>query len=183
MLHAEAWGAVACHSGDMGFDLVYRRDLAATLDALARHGGDAARFLSALRAAETLGPAELAALSILAMAATYDPDPGSPFGIRLPVDPRTCEIIPERWERWLACDPLRLVERADCLANLRSLSGLFIDCGSRDEYGLHYGARALARALARHGISHVYEEFDGGHSKGDHRFDRSLPFLARALTA
>jgi len=40
MRHAESWGAVACHSGDVDFDLLYRRELPGTLDALARYDHD-----------------------------------------------------------------------------------------------------------------------------------------------
>jgi hypothetical protein len=38
------------------------------------------------------------------------------------------------------------------------------------------------RRLAEHGVAHRYEEFDGTHSGIDHRMDRSLPFLYRALS-
>jgi hypothetical protein len=36
-------------------------------------------------------------INVLAMAATYDPDPTQFLGIRLPVSFDTCEIIEERW--------------------------------------------------------------------------------------
>jgi hypothetical protein len=65
--------------------------------------------------------------------------------------------------------------------NLRTLRGLFIDCGWRDQYHIHYGSRQLSLQLASHRVPHVYEEFDGTHSGVDYRMDRSLPFLARAL--
>jgi hypothetical protein len=65
--------------------------------------------------------------------------------------------------------------------NLQSLKGIYIDCGWRDQYHIHFGCRILSRALTRAGISHVYEEFDGTHSGIDHRMDRSLPFLSRVL--
>ena len=86
-------------------------------------------------------------LMTLAMAASYDPDPSAPKGVRLPVDSHTGELIAERWERWLAHDPLTLVERPEVQHNLRSLRGLFFDCGRRDQYFLHYGARAMARTM------------------------------------
>ena len=65
--------------------------------------------------------------------------------------------------------------------NLRTLRGIFIDCGWRDQYRMHYGSRLLSQRLAEHRVPHVYEEFDGTHSGIDYRMDRSLPFLARAL--
>jgi S-formylglutathione hydrolase FrmB len=179
--HGESWGAVACHSGDVGFEIAYLRDLPGALDALARHGGDVRAFVEHLRASSKIGGGEFHALMLLAMCASYDPDPAAPLGVRLPVDPHTCEMLEERWRRWQHHDPLRMVERPDCRRSLASLRALFIDCGSRDQYGLHYGARALVRRLERHGIRHRYEEFDDDHSGLDYRLDRSLPFLYEAL--
>ena len=92
----------------------------------------------------------------------------------------TGELIPERWQSWLQHDPVNLVARhADALKTLR---GLFIDCGWRDQYRIHYGARQLSKRLAEQSVPHVYEEFDGTHSGIDHRMDRSLPFLYRAIS-
>jgi len=178
--HGARWGAVASHSGDMAFELVYGREMPRALDVLARDGGDVVRFVERLREARKIGGDEMTALMLLAMAATYDPDPGMPFAARLPVDPTTCEWIDERWQRWLAHDPLRMIEREDGQAALRRLRGLFLDCGTRDPYALHYGARRFARRLEALGIAHVYEEFDDDHSGIDYRMDRSLPFLYRA---
>jgi ribonuclease BN (tRNA processing enzyme) len=64
---------------------------------------------------------------------------------------------------------------------LRGARGLWIDCGSRDQYHLHFGARRLSRELARLDIRHVHEEFDDEHLDVDYRMDRFLPYLARAL--
>jgi hypothetical protein len=87
--------------------------------------------------------------------------------------------LPERWARWQANDPIRLVERYR--RNLRKLRGIYIDCGWRDQYHIHYGSRILSLRLAEAGIRHRYEEFDDDHSDIDYRMDVSLPFLARAL--
>ena len=181
MRRADVWGAVACHSGDMAFDLVYRPDLPKALDVLARHGGSVTAFVQHVREARRVAPDETTALMVLALSATYDPDLEAPFAVRLPVDPRTCEIIAERWDAWLRHDPLRLIERPACQDGLRSLRGLFVDCGTRDPYALHYGARALVRRLTELRIPHVHEEFDDVHSGIDYRLDRSLPWLYAAL--
>jgi len=118
---------------------------------------------------------------VLAMAASYDPDPDEPSRIRLPFDLHTCELDPERWRHWLAFDPLSMVESA--APALRRLHGLYLDVGSRDQYHIQYGTRVLARRLASLGIAHRFEEFDGTHSHIDWRLDRSLPFLADALNS
>ena len=86
-------------------------------------------------------------------------------------------LLPERWERWLAHDPVRVVERsADAL---RSLRGFYIDCGTRDQYHLLWGNRMIHRRLEAMGVPHEYREFDDDHSDVDYRMDESLPLLYR----
>ena len=179
--HADTWGAVACHSGDVAFDLAYRGDMAATMTQVAKHGSFQG-FLHHFEEARDVNGREMHALMILAMAATYDPDPRSYKGIRLPVDPRTCELDPERWQAWLAHDPLVLLENPSYQANLAKLRGLFIDCGSRDQYHLHYGSRAFTDRLRELGIEHRYEEFEDNHSGIDYRMDVSFPYLYAAIS-
>jgi S-formylglutathione hydrolase FrmB len=113
------------------------------------------------------------------MAASYDPDPKAPNGFRLPFNLETGELIPQRWARWLAHDPVNMVQKHR--AALRTLRGIWIDCGWRDQYHIHYGTRQLSLKLAQAGITHTYEEFDDTHSGIDYRMDRSLPFLTRSL--
>ena len=45
-------------------------------------------------------------INVLAMAASYDPDPTQFLGMRLPVTFDTCEIIEDRWANWLRHDPV-----------------------------------------------------------------------------
>lgn len=203
MKYAKHWGAIASHSGDAYFDFVYRADWPNTLDELARYrrprvaagpvdvaataaatadgndDGRIARFLEAFWRKPQPTGAEVHCLMNLAMAASYDPDPAVPNGFRVPFNLETGELIAARWRQWLKHDPVELVGRY--AANLRSLRGIFIDCGWRDQYRLHYGARQLSLRLTEREIEHVYEEFDDTHSGIDYRMDRSLPFLVRAL--
>jgi S-formylglutathione hydrolase FrmB len=115
----------------------------------------------------------------VAMAASYDPDPRAPNGFRLPFNLETGERIEARWRAWQANDPIHLVDRYK--KNLKTLRGIYIDCGSRDQYHIHYGCRILSKRLAAARIKHVYEEFEDDHSDIDYRIDVSLPFLTRAL--
>ncbi len=179
--HGRQWAAAACHSGDMGFDILYRRDLPLALDVLAKYDGEAKRFVAHLRSAKKIRGSEMHALMILAMAATYDPDPTADLGIRLPVDPHTAELDPERWKRWLAHDPLVMVEGAEAQENLRRLKVLYIDCGSKDQYFIHFGSRSFVRRLSQLDIDHRYEEFNDDHSGVDYRMDVSLPVLYEAV--
>jgi len=205
MRYARYWGAIANHSGDAGFDFIYRCDWPNTLNELARHrrparragayaalreagrrglaqgldDGRIRRFLDAVWTREKLSTAEGHCIMNLCMAATYDPDPRAPLGFRVPFNLESGELLPGRWARWLRHDPVNLVMRHR--AALRSLRGLYIDCGWRDQYHIHYGSRQLSQRLAAAGIRHVYEEFDDNHSDIDYRMDVSLPFLTRAL--
>ena len=205
MKYAKYWGAIADHSGDAYFDFVYWHDWPNTLDELAKYrlpkrrpgrfnvlsasrkrdleegrdDGRIRRFLDAVWKREKLSGKEGHAIMNLCMAATYDADPKAPNGFRVPFNLESGEAIPERWKKWRAHDPIHLV--AKYRDNLRSLLGVYIDCGWRDQYHIHYGARILSERLAQAGIRHRYEEFDDDHSDIDYRMDVSLPFLYRAL--
>ncbi|RMG42610.1 MAG: enterochelin esterase [Acidobacteria bacterium] len=181
MRYARHWGAIACHSGDMYFEFCYGHDIPRTLDSLAAYGGDPARFLRAFYGKKKLSRGDAHTIMFLAMAAFYDPDPDAPLGFRLPMDTHTGEIDRRRWARWQRHDPIRLVDREACRRQLRSLSGIYIDCGRRDQYYMHYGARILHRKLRQYGIPHRYEEFDDDHSGIDYRLDVSLPWLYRRI--
>lgn len=183
MLHAEHWGAVACHSGDMAFDLCYLVEFPRTVMHLAKFDGSIEKFVGHMRDSKKVNGGDLHHLMMLAMAATYDPAPNTPYGIRLPVDPKTCEVIDERWSNWLAWDPVRLVERPDVQDNLRSLAGLYLDCGNADQYNLVFGARQLVAKLEALSIPHRYEEFDDNHSSVDYRMDVSLPYLYEKISS
>jgi enterochelin esterase-like enzyme len=205
MKYAKYWGAIADHSGDAYFDFVYWHDWPNTLNELAKHrqprrragaydalresrrkglaegrdDGRIARFLKSVWGREKLSGGETHAIMNLCMAATYDPDPRAPNRFRVPFNLETGELIPERWRSWQRHDPINLVSRYRNA--LRTLRGIYIDCGWRDQYHIHYGSRILSRRLSEEKIPHVYEEFDDNHSDIDYRMDVSLPFLYRAL--
>jgi enterochelin esterase-like enzyme len=182
MKYPRTWGAVADHSGDAYFDFVYWHDWPNTLNELAKYKRSKDRvkaFLEAVWKKEKLSGAETHCLMNLCMAATYDPDPRAPNGFRIPFDLDTGEVIPERWREWQRHDPINLVLKFK--KNLQSLRGIYIDCGSKDQYHIHFGCRILSRRLAAAGIRHTYEEFDDNHSDIDYRMDVSLPFLSRVL--
>tara|TARA_R110000868_G_scaffold58183_11_gene179882 strand:+ start:5586 stop:6596 length:1011 start_codon:yes stop_codon:yes gene_type:complete len=179
LLHPDIWSAAACHSGDMGFDLMFATDFAHTLRRIAKHGGTIESFMAAFEASLKPAGDDIHALMILAMAATYDPDPNAFLGIRLPVTMDTCEMDPVAWERWKKWDPLELVETRG--EGLKSMKALYIDCGDVDQYNLVYGARRMTKRLTEMGVEHTYQEFPDDHSSVDYRMDVSLPILSKAL--
>lgn len=140
----------------MGFELCYLRDMPGVLRAVAKAGG-IGKWFEGFFANPKPSEGDIHVLMDFAMAATYDPDPAAPYGVRLPVDLHTCELIAERWAAWMAWDPLVLAEsRAE---GLKQLKALYIDCGDMDQFNLVYGARRLHRLLQARGVPHSYEEF------------------------
>ncbi len=177
--HPETFGAVACHSGDMCFEYCYRPDVAKSCAAVQRGGGLEA-WMAAFEGAVQKKTDDFHVLNILAMAACYSPNPATkPFGIDLPIDLGSGRWRDDVWRRWLEHDPLLRVERQ--FDALRSLRLLYLDCGVRDEWCLHLGARLLVERLQQFRVAHEYHEFDDGHMNVSYRYDESLPRLGRAL--
>jgi enterochelin esterase-like enzyme len=206
MKYAKYWGAIADHSGDAYFDFVYWHDWPNTLNELMKYrlpkrragsydalrearrkglaegkdDGRIKRFLARVWKKEKLSGKEVHCIMNLCMAATYDPDPRAPLGFRIPFNAETGEAIEERWREWRRHDPINLVSRYR--ENLKSLRGIYIDCGWKDQYHIQYGSRILSQRLGEAEIRHRYEEFDDDHSDIDYRMDVSLPYLCKLLT-
>lgn len=177
----DVFGHLACHSGDAYFEYCYLPDFPRAAAALLG-AGDAAEWLEAAkrRARETkLAGGDHPALNTLAMGAHYAPEPDAPLGLALPFERTTGRIRPEVWERWLAHDPVRFVPRT--LAAYRRLDTVFVDCGTRDEYHLRWGARMVVEALRAGGVEVIHEEFEDGHMGVSYRYDRSLALLGPRL--
>lgn len=174
--------AVACHSGDMGFRLAYTGDLAALANAVHDRGGVESFVRDFERAAKKKDGRWMAPVSALALASVYSPDPSKPLGLALPFDFERAAIDEAVFARWLAMDPVSLIDQPAHQEALRKMKLVYVDCGRRDEYQLHWGARAFHRKLVGFGVDHLYEEFDDGHRNTGYRLDESLPRIARALT-
>ena len=181
MLHSDFWSAVASHSGDIGHALMYMHEFPNVLRAIAKHDNSIEKWMKAFEATKKKKEEDGHILITLAMAASYDPDPTQPYGVRLPVTIDTCEIISERWQNWLNWDPLIMAEQhAEKLKNLKLF---YFDCGDIDQFNMIYGSRRLHKLLEAKNIPHIYEEFADNHSAVDYRMDISLPLLANALSS
>jgi S-formylglutathione hydrolase FrmB len=179
MRHPDIFGAVACHSGDMGFELCYKRDFGPAARRIRKAGG-VASWMRDFAAQPRKRSEDFPALDVVAMAAAYSPNPENPPSYcDLPFDVETGELREDVWARWLEHDPLRLADRH--AGALRGMRLLFLDCGTEDEFYLEMGARQMVRKLQALGIAHEYEEFEDGHMSIPYRYDVSLPKLSAAL--
>ncbi|MCH7576009.1 MAG: esterase [Candidatus Marinimicrobia bacterium] len=172
------FAAAASHSGDLYFEYAYLRDFPAAVNALNDAGG-LDNFLQRFDAATDKGPL-IPALNIIAMAACYSPDGAE---IELPFELPSGRLREEVWQRWIASDPIRMIEDEAHATALNRLKLLWLDAGSHDEYALHLGARIFVKRLKALGIGHYYEEHGGGHRGANHRYRESLQAVARAIGA
>ena len=177
---ADFWTAIAINSGDMGFDALFIPTLFDDLERLRRHDYSIEKYVTQLESQRKMKFEDQMCLMDLAMSAFYDPDPTQFRNMRLPIDPYTGELIPERWANWMKHDPVVMLD--DKLEEIKKLKAIFMDCGNHDQFRIHYGMRRFHRKLEAAGVPHIYEEYDDDHSDVDYRMDVFLPFLARALS-
>jgi hypothetical protein len=182
MVRPDVFGALASHAGDSLYEACYvpffpnvartlRDDFDGSYDAFFRTVAEADHF-------EIDKWGDL--MMVYGCAACFTPDPEHPGKALLPFEVETGRLIDERWERWLASDPVRMVAgHADAL---RSMRRIYLDAGRSDEYYLDLGAQAVARELELIGAEHTLELFDGKHGGIAYRYPRALRELALALS-
>jgi len=177
MRHADIFGLACSTSGDCYFEFCYLPDFAKAFRAIK---GSPQKFVEKFWDEEAKkGKDDFAGLNIIGMSACYSPNPESEFGFDLPFDLETGEIRFDIWEKWLAHDPVRLVEKS--VENLKSMKLLYIDAGTRDEFALDLGARILCKKLKKFDIPHIHEEFDDGHMQISYRYNRSLELISERI--
>jgi hypothetical protein len=179
MLRDDVFGALASHAGDALFEYCYQPDFAKATRALRDHyGGSYERFLADFATRPAMSKdSDGALLGTWAMAACYSAEPDGT--VTLPFDPATGRLREEVWARWLALDPVRMA--AGHGAQLRSLRGIYLDAGRRDQFWLDLGAAAFSAELDALEIEHTFELFDATHSGIEYRYPKGLAFLAERL--
>lgn len=181
MRHPEVFQAVADHSGDSDFELCYLPDFPSAMDAWRKAGGPKKWLDGFWRDDNQRRRHHLNPLNMLAMSAHYSPNSRAKgtLEIDFPFDLETGAFRPDVWARWRAWDPVNMVPRY--AKNLKKLRFIYVDCGTKDEWHLHWGARALTAALRKHRLKVRHEEFDDGHMSIAYRYDVSVPLLTKAL--
>jgi hypothetical protein len=179
MLRPDVFGALASHAGDALFEHCYLPDVAKATRALRdQYGGSYERFFADLATRPAMSKeTDGVLLGIWCMAACYSAEPDG--RVTLPFDPATGRLREQVWDRWLALDPVRMA--AGHAEQLRSLRGVYLDAGRRDEYYLDLGAAAFAAELDTLGVEHAFELFDATHSAIEYRYPKGLAFLAERL--
>jgi S-formylglutathione hydrolase FrmB len=181
MLRPQVFGALASHAGDALFEYCYLPDVAKAARALRDdYEGSYERFWADFRSRPAFSKdGDDALLNAYCMAACYSAEPDGT--VTLPFEPSTGRFRDEVWRRWLELDPVRMAgPHAEAL---RSLRGIYLDAGKRDEYYLDLGASAFAAELDALGVGYTFELFDAGHMSIEYRYPQALAFLAERLAA
>ena len=170
MLRADRFGAICSSAGDSWYEHLYVQGIPAAVRAIEGAGGVGPfveRWLASPNPMGLMSRDDLEAMIQLSMACCYLPNPDVPF-IKgdLWFDPHTGEIQPDAFTRLLQWDPVHMVDHH--VTALKSLRWIHLEAGTDDEWGLHLGHRQIAARLARHGISHVIDEYPGRH--GGHHY-------------
>lgn len=169
--HADLFGLACTTSGDAYFELLYLPDIPKAFRAVK---GNPDKLIEKFWNEDAKkGKDDFSGLNLIGMSSCYSPR-GAEFD--LPFDLETGEIRADVWAKWLAHDPVRLVENS--VENLKSLKLLYIDAGTKDEFALDLGARVLCKKLRDFDIPHIHEEFDDGHFNISYRQNRSLELIS-----
>jgi len=182
MLRPDLFGALATHAGDALYEYCYVTTFPPAVRDLRGYEGDIFRWWDDFRSRVAFTkPEDRDLLILLGVAACFSADPdGTP---ELPFDPETGVLRPDVWQRWLDWDPVRMVPKyAD---TLRSLRGIWIDAGTKDDFYLDLGASAFRAALRTAGVPDDtihYELFDATHADIDYRYPLSLAWLSERMT-
>ena len=181
MLRPDLFSGLATHAGDALYEQCYLREFGAAVRLLRDYDADIwtwwADFGS--RVAFT-HPADATLLGILGVAAAFSArEDGT---VDLPFDPRTGQVRPDAWQRWLDWDPVRMARRYT--GALRSMRSIWIDAGTRDDYFLDVGAAAFRSELRAIGVSGDvvrYQLIDATHAGIDYRYPMSLAWLCQRM--
>jgi hypothetical protein len=184
MLRPDVFGALATHAGDALFNACYRPEFPKIARLLRDdYRGSYDAFLSDFRGRlPGTKTTDMQLIEMYGYSAAYSADEDGT--VRPPFDD-TGEVIPELWARWLSRDPVLMAAEPRYAEALRSLRGIWIDAGDRDEFYLDLGATAFRRAVADAGVTDEtvhFELFDGGHGAIEYRYPLALAWLTERLT-
>jgi len=182
--HPDVFRAAGSNAGDAYFEYCYTPDFPIAFREIRKAGGPE-KVLGALLhdPVSGFGPQQpqVQTLEVMGCASCYSPIDAEPGRFDLPFDLETGRLRPEVWSRWLAWDPVRMVQEERYRKAARSLAYLYVDGGLRDEYNLDVGARIFASEARAAGAHVDLEEFDGIHGDGGPRYEVMIPRLLAAL--
>ncbi len=184
MLRPDLFSVLATHAGDALYETNYLREFGPAARALRAYGGDIMSWWADFTSRQPFskGPDQTLWV-LLGVAACFSAEDDAT--ITLPFDPATGRLRDEVWARWLAWDPVRMIEQPKFADAMRSMNGIWIDAGTSDDFNLDLGAQALADGLSAIGVSPEtlrFELVDANHWTINYRYPLALRWAADKLS-
>lgn len=183
MLRPDRFRSVGSSAGDGFYPLLYVRPIPILIRCIKKAGGVIPfieRFLASPNPMGLLGRDDGETMMCLSMCPCYAPNLDVPV-LRgdLWFDLETGELVPEVWEKFLAWDPVQMVDRYG--ASLQQLRHIHLEAGSEDEYGLHLAHRQIAARMRRQGLKPLVDEYPGKHSGHHHRMGERIARMVKRM--
>ena len=167
MLHADKFGVIAGHSAMLYLDGILQWGpllIAENPDGF--EGPHPDKFLTS---------------AMYSMSAAWSPNMNNPpFMVDLPFAYPSGAIIPTVRDRMYKHDVFTLLDTH--MDDMKSLNGIFIDCGDLDELGMTGIVGAFCSKMDAMAVEHTYETFNGGHFDQLYsRLEKSLVFSSNKM--
>lgn len=184
MMRPEAYSCILSSAGDSFYEVSLLRNITLSLIEIEK-AGSVEKFVSSFLENEnpkSLSSAQFETMLTIAMAPCYAPNVNHPpvYG-DLFFELKTGTVIPEIWEKYMAWDPVRMVDRY--AMNLQKLKYIRLESGAQDEHALQFGHRQIAKKLTAHGIGFEFEEYPGKHGGHHWRFEGRVRRILEAMYA
>ncbi len=181
MLRPDVFGALASHAGDALFECCYQREFPVVARELRDNfEGSYEVFHKRLAMAERFDWSRFGKpFELYGYASAYSPDPAHAGEVLLPFEISTGRLLEDVWASWLERDPVRMAPmHSQALGSMRRI---YLDAGRGDEYFLDLGAQAFSAELAKLGVEHSLDLFDGKHGGIAYRYPGAIRELVVAL--
>lgn len=158
--HADVFKKGVALAPDSFFEVSLLPEIYKALPIIKELGGTQ-KILNDYRAGELKlsGGSFFQVFNVIAMAHCYAPlsKESEPL---FPIDSQG-RLIEEVWQQWKLHDPIEFLPKFK--SNLQSVEDLYLSVGTKDEYGLQYGARQLKEICQAQVKDLHYKEFPGTH--------------------
>lgn len=176
MLRSDCFSYVCSSAGDSWYEYLYIQPIPMMVRVLKREGGVEKfieKFLSSPNPLGLMSRDSAETMMMLSMCACYAPNLSVPLlKGDLYFDLETGELISDVWKRFLAWDPVYMVDAH--VDSLKNLKWIHLEAGAEDEYGLQIGHRQISKKLKSHGINYVMNEYPGKHGGHHYRFGQRI---------
>lgn len=179
MLRPDVFLNIASSAADSFYESLYLSMIPKAQAVLEKHGSIDAfiqHYLNNPNPMSLLSRNEGETLLLLNICACFIPNTNNaPLYGDLFFDVHTGALIESAWEKLLAWDPIKMIDRYQ--DNIHQWQHVILDAGKQDEYALHLGHRQMAVKLKALSIPLTHNEYPGRHSGHSYRYIERIKIL------